>query len=47
MMGRDSLPVPAEAAVEETIRMFLLRYRRPQSKREDDAVKSSSRQSAR
>jgi TetR/AcrR family transcriptional regulator of autoinduction and epiphytic fitness len=32
MMGRASLPVAAEDAVEETVRMFLLRYRRPQSK---------------
>jgi TetR/AcrR family transcriptional regulator of autoinduction and epiphytic fitness len=44
MMGRDSLPVPAEEAVEETIRMFLLRYRRPQSKREGDAVDPFLRQ---
>ncbi len=28
MMGRESLPIPAEKVVEETIRMFLLRYRR-------------------
>lgn len=28
MMGRNSLPIPGEEAVEETIRMFLLRYRR-------------------
>ncbi len=32
MMGRESLPIPAEEAVEETIRMFLLRYSRQQSK---------------
>src|SRR4051794_11969786 len=32
MMGRESLPVSAEDAVEETIRMFLQHYRRPQSK---------------
>jgi hypothetical protein len=31
-MGREGLPVSAEDAVEETIRMFLQRYRRPQSK---------------
>ncbi len=31
MMGRERLPVPAEDAVEETIRMFLKHYRRPQS----------------
>ena len=31
MMGRESLPVPAEDVVEETIRMFLQHYRRPQS----------------
>jgi len=28
MMGRESLPIPTEEAVEETIRMFLQRYRR-------------------
>jgi TetR/AcrR family transcriptional regulator of autoinduction and epiphytic fitness len=28
MMGRDSLPVPAEDVIEETIRMFLRHYRR-------------------
>jgi TetR/AcrR family transcriptional regulator of autoinduction and epiphytic fitness len=28
MMGRESLPVPAEEVVEETIRMFLRYYRR-------------------
>jgi len=28
MMGRDSLPIPTEETVEETIRMFLQRYRR-------------------
>ena len=27
MMGRDSLPIPAEDVIEETIRMFLRRYR--------------------
>ncbi len=32
MMGRESLPVPAEDVVEETIRMFLQHYRRPRSK---------------
>ena len=31
MMGRQGLPVPAEDAVEETIRMFLQHYRRPRS----------------
>ncbi len=30
MMGREGLPVSAEDAVEETIRMFLRHYRRPQ-----------------
>jgi AefR-like transcriptional repressor, C-terminal domain len=35
MMGREGLPVSAEDAVEETIRMFLQRYRRPQSKEHD------------
>jgi TetR/AcrR family transcriptional regulator, regulator of autoinduction and epiphytic fitness len=28
LMGRESLPIPAEEVVEETIRMFLLRYKR-------------------
>ena len=32
MMGREGLPVSAEDAVEETIRMFLRHYRPPQSK---------------
>jgi TetR/AcrR family transcriptional regulator, regulator of autoinduction and epiphytic fitness len=32
MMGRQGMLVPAEAVVEETMRMFLQRYRRPQSK---------------
>jgi TetR/AcrR family transcriptional regulator of autoinduction and epiphytic fitness len=32
MMGRKSLPVPAEEVAEETVRMFLQRYRRQQSK---------------
>ena len=29
MMGRDNLPAPTEVLIEETIRMFLQRYRRP------------------
>ena len=33
MMNRQSIAVPAEVVVEETIRMFLLRYRRPRSRR--------------
>jgi TetR/AcrR family transcriptional regulator of autoinduction and epiphytic fitness len=33
MLGRESLPVPAEDVIEETIRMFLQRYRRPRLKR--------------
>lgn len=33
MMGRDSLPVPTEDVLEETIRMFLHYYRRPRPKR--------------
>ncbi len=41
MIGRESLPVPAEDAVEETIRMFLQHYRRPQSKGHGNAVNSS------
>ena len=44
MMGRDGLPVTAEDAVEESIRMFLQRYRRPQSKGHGDAVNSPLRQ---
>jgi TetR/AcrR family transcriptional regulator of autoinduction and epiphytic fitness len=32
MLGRESLPVPAEDVIEETVRMFLLRYRRPRRK---------------
>ncbi|NJO36505.1 MAG: TetR/AcrR family transcriptional regulator [Rhizobiales bacterium] len=32
MMGRASLPVPADVVVEETIRMFLQRYCPPKSK---------------
>jgi TetR/AcrR family transcriptional regulator of autoinduction and epiphytic fitness len=35
MLGRESLAVPVEELVEETIRMFLQRYRRPQSKGRD------------
>jgi TetR/AcrR family transcriptional regulator of autoinduction and epiphytic fitness len=31
MMGRKGLSVPADELVEETVRMFLLHYRRPQS----------------
>jgi TetR/AcrR family transcriptional regulator of autoinduction and epiphytic fitness len=33
MTGRESVPVPEEDIIEETIRMFLQHYRRPQSKR--------------
>jgi AefR-like transcriptional repressor, C-terminal domain len=33
MTGRESVPVPAEEIIKETIRMFLQRYRRAQSKR--------------
>jgi TetR/AcrR family transcriptional regulator of autoinduction and epiphytic fitness len=43
MMGREGLPVSAEAAVEETIRMFLQHYRRPRSEAHGDAVNSSLR----
>jgi TetR/AcrR family transcriptional regulator, regulator of autoinduction and epiphytic fitness len=35
MTGRESVPVPAEEVIEETIRIFLQRYRRAQSKRHD------------
>src|SRR5271166_5943779 len=31
MKGRERLAVPAEEVVEETVRMFLRHYRRPQS----------------
>jgi len=31
IIGRKSLPIPAEEVIEETIRMFLQRYRRPRS----------------
>ena len=31
IIGRKSLPIPAEELIEETIRMFLQRYRRPRS----------------
>jgi TetR/AcrR family transcriptional regulator of autoinduction and epiphytic fitness len=34
MMGRESVPVPADVVVEETLRMFLQRYRRPRLKGE-------------
>jgi AcrR family transcriptional regulator len=32
MMGRESVPVPADVVIEETIQMFLQRYRRPRLK---------------
>jgi TetR/AcrR family transcriptional regulator of autoinduction and epiphytic fitness len=32
MIGREALPFATEEVVDETIRMFLQRYRRPQSK---------------
>lgn len=32
MIGRENLPFAAEEVVDETVRMFLQRYRRPQSK---------------
>src|SRR5271165_953663 len=41
MMGREGLPVSADDAIEETIRMFLQRYRRAQSKGHGDAVLSA------
>jgi TetR/AcrR family transcriptional regulator of autoinduction and epiphytic fitness len=43
MMGRESLPVSNEDAVEETVRMFLRHYRRPQSKEHGNAANSSLR----
>jgi hypothetical protein len=36
MMGRKSLPIPADEVVEGTIRMSLQHIRRPQSKRRGD-----------
>jgi TetR/AcrR family transcriptional regulator of autoinduction and epiphytic fitness len=45
MMGRESIAVPTETVVDETIRMFLLRYRRPQSNRDGEALNSSPRRS--
>jgi TetR/AcrR family transcriptional regulator of autoinduction and epiphytic fitness len=33
MTGRESIAIPAEEVIEETIRMFLQHYRRPRSKR--------------
>ena len=33
MMGRETLPIPDEQVVEETLRMFLSHYRRPQLKK--------------
>jgi TetR/AcrR family transcriptional regulator of autoinduction and epiphytic fitness len=33
MTGRESVPVPEQDIIEETIRMFLQHYRRPRSKR--------------
>ena len=42
MMGRESLPIPGEEVVEETIRMFLQRYRRAQS----DASRKDATRSA-
>jgi TetR/AcrR family transcriptional regulator of autoinduction and epiphytic fitness len=41
MMGRKGLPVSAEDAVEETIRMFLQHYRRPKSNAHGDPESSS------
>jgi TetR/AcrR family transcriptional regulator, regulator of autoinduction and epiphytic fitness len=38
MMGRENLSVPAEDAVEETVRIFLLRYRRPRSSGHHDGA---------
>ena len=33
MTGRESIAIPAEEVIEETIRMFLQHYRRPRSKK--------------
>ena len=40
MIGRESLPVPVEEIVEETVRMFLPHYRRPRSKGAGDDGRS-------
>jgi TetR/AcrR family transcriptional regulator of autoinduction and epiphytic fitness len=37
MMGREGLPISAEDAVEETIRMFLQHYRRPKANGHGDS----------
>jgi|SRR5271165_1022268 len=44
MIGRKSLAIPAEEVVDETVQMFLQRYRRPQSTAHGDAVNASLRQ---
>jgi TetR/AcrR family transcriptional regulator of autoinduction and epiphytic fitness len=44
MTGREGLPISADDAVEETIRMFLQHYRRPSSKERGDALNSPLRQ---
>ena len=40
MMGRESLPIPAEQVVEESVRMFLHHYRRPRSKQRGGAARA-------
>jgi TetR/AcrR family transcriptional regulator of autoinduction and epiphytic fitness len=42
MMGRQGTPVPAEEVIEEAIRMFLQRYRCPQSKQGRRPAQSAS-----
>ncbi|HEX3348897.1 MAG TPA: TetR/AcrR family transcriptional regulator [Acetobacteraceae bacterium] len=44
MMAREGLPISAEDAVEESIRMFLQHYRRTPSKGHGDAADSSMRE---
>jgi hypothetical protein len=43
MIGRKSLAIPAEDVIEETVQMFLQRYRRSQSKVIGGAMNSSLR----
>jgi TetR/AcrR family transcriptional regulator of autoinduction and epiphytic fitness len=46
LTGRESVPVPEEDIIEETIRMFLQHYRRPQSKRQrEPSLRAPAKQS--
>ena len=42
MTGRESVPVPAEDIVDETVRMFLQHYRRPRLKKPGRAAEPSA-----